>query len=172
MQFLVDGYNLMHAMGYLVSSKSNRAHPTSLDADRRRCLDWLATIVRERDCVMRVVFDGQNAPRQSAESVYRGVRVRFAFRQTADDVIETILDEGGDAIVVVSNDTRLHESARRANARSWSTQQFLDWVVEPPKSPEAVTPQPEKPLALSADAEAELLQVFSERPVRRTSWRR
>jgi hypothetical protein len=166
MRFLVDGYNLMYAAGYLGSQR----HDGSLEARRRRCLDWLAGIVATHHCEIRVVFDGQNAPKPSAESQYRGVLVRFAYRQTADDLIETLLDElPTQNLVVVSNDQRLHESARRAKAIGWLTHQFLDWASTEPapaRSPSA-PPPPEKPTRLTPDIEDEFLKAF-EQP----RWRR
>ena len=40
---------------------------------------------------LRVVFDAQQAPAPSLETSHRGVRVRFAFRRTADDLIEELV---------------------------------------------------------------------------------
>src|SRR5687767_8384598 len=108
---LVDGYNLLHAAGLAGSN---------LRAARRRLLDWLADTARGEPLL--VVFDAQDAPAASAETNHRGVRVRFAFRQTADDLIEALLaaDPRPGELTVVSNDTRLHEAARRRGSRVWS----------------------------------------------------
>jgi predicted RNA-binding protein with PIN domain len=153
-RFLVDGYNLMHAAGYLTARPTGR-----LDPARRRFLDWLAGVAAARAVSMRVVFDGQKSPRPSPETDHRGVRVRFAFGQAADDEIETLLTGPSRDVVVVSNDSRLHESARRAGAAAWPCDKFLDWVVrEPSPSPPAVDEPPEKPVNAAEDAA--LLEVF------------
>ena len=110
MTFLIDGYNLMHAVG--LARKSLPAG--DLKRARTRLLDWLADAAKGRDSTMRVVFDGQSAPAESPEADHRGVRVRFAFRRTADDEIEELLaaESYPSRVMVVSNDSRA--CARRA----------------------------------------------------------
>jgi hypothetical protein len=159
--FLVDGYNLMHATGLA----HRRLPPGQLQAARKRFLDWLADSppIRNGSVEVRVVFDAQNGPTESREHHHRRVSVRFAFRQTADDLIETlILAEPRQArLVVVSNDGRLHESARRRGFRGWSCQAFTDWLIGG-ESPRANPPEPppdEKPPLSSADDD-EFLRAF------------
>ena len=154
MQFLIDGYNLMHAAGYLASKSSGRLEPI-----RNRFLDWLAGIAKSKAVGVRVVFDGQASPRKSKETDYRGVRVRFSTAQTADDDIESLLKSAG-AVTVVSNDSRLHEAARRANADAWRCERFLDWVIAKESSTVLAPVISEKPLTVGD--EAELLAAFRE----------
>src|SRR5688572_5926727 len=88
--FLIDGYNLMHASGL-----ARRGLPAgALHQARGRFLDWLADAAQGRDAVIRVVFDAVNTPNRSEESDYRGVRVRFTSGRTADDEIEELLAAG------------------------------------------------------------------------------
>lgn len=154
MQFLIDGYNLMHAAGYLTSKASGRLEPI-----RNRFLDWLAGIAKTKAVGMRIVFDGQDSNRKSKETEYRGVRVRFSSSQTADDDIESILKSAG-AGIVVSNDSRLHEAARRANAEAWRCERFLDWVIAKESSTVLVPVISEKPSTVGD--EAELLAAFQQ----------
>src|SRR5438874_439271 len=99
----------MHAAGVV-----GRVSTGSPKAARRRLLDWLADATRGRTDVLRVVFDGQAAPADTGDELHRGVQVRFAFRATADDAIEEELARTGrGGVVVVSDDSRLHEAARR-----------------------------------------------------------
>jgi hypothetical protein len=109
---------------------------------------------------VRVVFDGQAAPAETPEADYRGLRVRFAYKATADDAIEEELSRtppGG--AVVVSDDARLHEAARRRGCPAWGCMKFVDWLIEPAKVPRASAPAAEKPEP--AGAEEELLKAFS-----------
>lgn len=152
MQFLIDGYNLMHVAGYLTSKSSGRLEPI-----RNRFLDWLSGIAKLKAVGIRVVFDGQDSNRKSKEADYRGVRVRFSSSQTADDDIESLLKSAG-AVVVVSNDSRLHEAARRANAEAWRCERFLDWVIAKESSAVLVPVRSEKPTMVGD--EAELLAAF------------
>jgi predicted RNA-binding protein with PIN domain len=160
---LIDGYNLLYAAGV--------AGPT-LRAARGRLLDWLATAIRGRGATLRVIFDAQDSSADSPESDHRGVRVRFAFRQTADDLIEEFLaaEPQPQKLTVVSNDSRLHASARRYGCRAWSCQQFMDWLNAPPAAPTGEPLADEKAIApLSAEETEELMRAFTlpRRPRRR-----
>jgi predicted RNA-binding protein with PIN domain len=154
--FLIDAYNLMHAAGVVGRTKTG-----SLKSARRRLLDWLADGVRSRADTLRVIFDGQTAPADSGEETYCGLQVKFAFRATADDAIEAELAGlPRRGAVVVSDDTRLHEAARRRGCEAWGCARFVDWLIEPPKPKEAVPiPNVEKPTLPGGDEE--LLKAFA-----------
>ncbi len=85
--FLIDGYNLMHAVGL-----GNRAMPAAKFEARPACSYSIGSPMREgpgrkfASCSMP-----QQAPMPSMESIHRGVRVRFAFHRTADDLIEELI---------------------------------------------------------------------------------
>ena len=162
MTFLIDGYNLMHAVG-LVSRTT--AAPL-FERARTRFLDWLADGVKGRDALLRVVFDAQQAPSPSLETTHRGVRVRFAYQRTADDVIEELVavEQKPHAVTVVSNDSQVREAARRAECGVASCQEFTDWLIgddseyqgaDAPRPPEPDKPEP------TAEETDELLRVFS-----------
>jgi predicted RNA-binding protein with PIN domain len=166
--FLIDGYNLLHAVGWA----SPRMPGKSLEAARRRLLDWLADLPGEKraGARFRVVFDAQKGPADSPERTHRGVWYLFAYRRTADDLIEELLAAAATPkrLTVVSNDTRLHESARRSGARGWGCQAFLDWLLAEP-SARAADEAPEKPDGPPSPEEAaELLRVFDIPQPRRT----
>ena len=87
MTYLIDGYNLMHAIGL-----ARRGLPAgALHIARKRFLDWLADAAKGRDVAVVVVFDATGARSASPEADHRGVRVRFTFGRTADDDIEELL---------------------------------------------------------------------------------
>lgn len=162
MTFLIDGYNLLHAVGWAARQMPGRR----LETARRKLLDWLADAAgRVPGVTVRVVFDAQHGPADSTEWSHRGVSVRFARDGTADDVIEELLAAAAKprAVTVVSNDTRLHEAARRVGSVAWGSQEFLDWVIATERAvPEAVPPAPEKPDGpVGADEVAALLQAFA-----------
>jgi predicted RNA-binding protein with PIN domain len=159
--FLIDGYNLMHAAGL-----AHAAMPAAqFERARTRLLNWLADGVQGR-AELLVVFDAQQAPAPSPESVHRGVRVRFAYRRTADDLIEELIaaEARPEALAMVSNDSRVREAGRRAACKQFSCEEFMDWLlathgeeeqgVDTPRSPE------DKPQPTSSDVD-ELLHVFS-----------
>jgi uncharacterized protein len=157
--FLIDGYNLMFAAGL-----ANRSMPgAQFERARERFLDWLADGTSGRDDTLRVVFDAQQAPSPSLERVHRGVRVRFAFRQTADDLIEELVatEPKPAALTVVSNDSRVRESGRRAECVLATCEEFIDWLITPPQGTHATdSPEADKPEPNSTDVN-ELLDIFS-----------
>jgi predicted RNA-binding protein with PIN domain len=159
--FLIDGYNLMHAAGL-----AHRAMTGSrFDRARTRFLDWLADSARDR-AELRVIFDAQQAPAPSLETVHRGVRVRFAFRQTADDLIEALVadEPRPELLAVVSNDTRVREAAQRAGCAALTCAEFIDWLISPAddrQQPERTSaPESDKPQPTPGEVN-EFLSVFN-----------
>jgi predicted RNA-binding protein with PIN domain len=163
--FLIDAYNLMHAVGLLRQGLPAKG----LERARLRFLDWLADGVKGRAALLRVVFDAQDSPGASPERDHRGVRVRFAYRKTADDEIEELLaaERHPSRVAVVSNDTRVQEAGRRRGAGVRTCEEFVDWLIQPPvadpKTPVADAPgSPEKPEpGATADEMAAWLAAFS-----------
>jgi uncharacterized protein len=125
--YLIDGYNLIHALGMI----RRDLPPGGLEESRRRLLAFVAQSFGP-DASVTIVFDAQHSPghvsrRQSRE----GLHVEFApAGQSADDRIETLIEEAADppALVVISNDMRLQDAARRRGARSWSHEALLDFL--------------------------------------------
>jgi predicted RNA-binding protein with PIN domain len=162
--FLIDAYNLMHAAGLL-----RQGLPLGgLERARTRFLDWLADGAKGRDAVLRAVFDAQDAPAASPESDHRGVRVRFAFRRTADDEIEELLaaEQHPSRVTVVSNDTRVQEAGRRRGSAVYTCEDFVDWLIagaeQAPVAHASGSPTPEKPVPdATADEMAAWLAAFS-----------
>lgn len=160
MIFLIDGYNLMHAVGL-----ANRAMPAAqFDRARTRLLDWLADGGKGR-AELRVVFDALNAPAPSFETLHRGVRVRFAFGQTADDLIEELIatESRPPLVTVVSNDSRVREAARRGGCSQLSCEEFTDWLLTPGERgapAPASSSSEEKPEPTSRDFD-ELFSIFN-----------
>lgn len=151
MTFLIDGYNLMHAVGMLRVGLPQK----HLAGARTRFLDWLADAARARPDTLKVVFDAVNGPAPTAEYAHRGVRVRFAFRQTADDQIEELVRAASvpKAAAVVSNDGAVQEAARRRGCAVFTCQGFVDWLQTPPRDPAAPPPPDDKPVTPPTAAE-------------------
>lgn len=160
MVVLIDGYNLMHAIGYVNAA-------ISWEASRGRFLDWLAATpaAKTQPGRLHIIFDAQKGPANAPhETTHRGLKVSYAHRATADDRIEELLAGAvrPKDVVVVSNDNRLAEAARRVGATSWSSQEFSDWLIteETPGRTPAERGEPEKPTKPDDDETAELLAAF------------
>jgi predicted RNA-binding protein with PIN domain len=141
MRYLIDGYNLLHALlGPPASSQR-------LEPARMRLLDRLCELPRVQPDALVIVFDALRSPAGiPARDTYRGITLHFPRKQTADDFIEDLirLDPQPQTLTVVSNDHRLQVAARR---RSCAYLGCLDWVeaMKQPVPTERRTEKPEKP---------------------------
>lgn len=166
MTVFVDGYNLMHAVGAVPAGASR----TGFDAARVRFLDWLAErpAVTARRATVRLVFDAQNAARDLGSSTHRGLIVTFSYRQTADDLIEGLIHQVSQpkTVWVVSNDSRVKDSARRRGCKPVTCEKFLDWLEDDGVRPTADDPGDDKPTR-PADGDADLLAEFQKPRPRR-----
>jgi hypothetical protein len=168
--FLIDGYNLMHAVGYAHRAMS----AGELARGRTRLLDWIADLRGGRPDAVTVVFDAVGG-RASPDSAHRGVLVRYAHRQTADDAIERLVaaEKHPRQLAVVSNDGRIQDAARRRRCAVYSCDAFVDWLLAPAAVPEPRKEEPggsRPPLAAptpSADEMAAWLAAFSQPPKRK-----
>lgn len=163
--FLIDGYNLMHAVGLLGSGPAT----PGLEQARKRFLDWLATSIEGHVATLLVVFDAEKSRGPSRESNHKGIRIRFAYHRTADDEIEDLLaaESNPASITVVSNDTRLQDAGRHRGAAVNACEEFVDWLIETPGKP-AGEPEVEKPgQGATPDEMAAWLAAFSQPPKRR-----
>ncbi len=128
MSYLIDGYNLLHAMGLL----RGRAGPTGLEKARLGLLGLLRAVYGEEAKTVTVVFDAANAPRgASPEAEYRGIHIRFAVEQEqADDLIETLIrhDSAPQRLTVVSDDRRVRQAAERRHCVVSGCEEYLRWL--------------------------------------------
>jgi predicted RNA-binding protein with PIN domain len=140
MRYLIDGYNLAHALGLLTA----RAPRALLRA--RRAL--LARLAEHADPAgVTIVFDALKAPPGTRGGQdHRGVRVLFARGQSADDAIEEIIraDPSPRDLAVVSDDRRLREAARRRGCVSVGCLDYWERLGRP-ASPTPPAPAPEAP---------------------------
>jgi predicted RNA-binding protein with PIN domain len=165
MRYLIDGYNLMHAVGYL----SPRTPLNRMESSRRRLIDWLATHARSRPAdQFHVVFDAKTAPQRSPDAVLQGVTVSFAFGETADDYLERLLAEATELTTLVTNDSAIQSVAKRRAVRGLACSAFVDEMLKPTPPPaQPTTPADEKP-AIGQQIEAELLRIFDQ-PKKKTA---
>jgi predicted RNA-binding protein with PIN domain len=139
--YLIDGYNLIHALGMI----RRDLPPGGLEESRRRLMAFLAQALGP-DASVTIVFDAQHAPGNLPRTQTReGLHVEFApAGQSADDRIETLIEEAANppTLVVISNDMRLQDAARQRGARTWSHEDLLDFLDKrhPPK-PSGAAPE-------------------------------
>jgi uncharacterized protein len=125
--FIIDGYNLMHAAGLA----RPRFGPGGLERTRNRLLARLKELLTaEERHRTTVVFDAKNAPGDAADlEIRHGIYVAFARdADEADDLIEQLIarHSAPKQLLVVSSDHRLHKAARRRKAKACDSDRFLD----------------------------------------------
>jgi uncharacterized protein len=128
MRYLIDGYNLLYALG-LVRKNGGRA---AWDRGRRQLLDWLAERHGDAIADVTVIFDAQNSLGGVVEETHRGLRVLRDRGRTADDMIEDLLNEdrSPETLTVVSNDARVREAARRRGAGTQKCEEYVDALMD------------------------------------------
>lgn len=156
MLFLIDGYNLLHALGVLPQRTAARG----LEAARGRLLGLLRGSYGDDAWQVTVVFDAARAPPGAeAEQTYHGIQVRFAVGEhQADDLIEKLIRKASapKQLTVVSDDHRIQQAARRRRCTVVGCAAYLQQLerqrrqVRPKPKPET----PAKPeTASSADTQ-------------------
>jgi predicted RNA-binding protein with PIN domain len=162
MPTLIDGYNLLHAMGRLTP----HSPPRALQSARRSLLLQVRAGHGPEAGEVTVVFDAHGAPPGAAtESVFEGVQVRFARGQTADDLIEEMIraESSPRFLVVVSDDHRIQQAARRRGCRALGCLDYCETLLR--RRPTASSPGPAppiKPEQSSAEETRRWLEAFGE----------
>ena len=119
MSLLIDGYNLLNAVGIIPRGVG----PGTLERARLALLNFLAESLEPAEVAQTtVVFDAGDAPRGLPRAVeHRGLTVRFAAGyEDADALIEELIraESAPRRLTVVSSDHRLQRAARRRRARA------------------------------------------------------
>lgn len=138
-KLIIDGYNLMHAMGLVRGKLVGK----QLEGARSRMLRRLGfQLTREERGAAIVVFDAKSLlPVSSREELIEGFRVLYPEPgHEADELIEHLVaqDLQPRKLRIVSSDRRLHRAARERMAASVNCDRFLDEL-------DARKPAPENP---------------------------
>jgi predicted RNA-binding protein with PIN domain len=119
MALLIDGYNLLNAVG--VTARAGRT--SSLHRSRIALLNFLVESLDPHQIAhATVVFDAAGAPPGLPRALtHRGLAVRFAPRSSdADSLLEDLIrqDTAPRRLTVVSSDHRVQRAAKRRRARA------------------------------------------------------
>lgn len=161
MHYLIDGYNLLHAMGAL----TGRVGPNGLEKARLRLLGLLRAAYGDEAGTVTVVFDASGAPANAPPAQdFHGVGVRFAREQEADDVIEEAVRRSSvpRQLTVVSDDRRVQQAARRRDCEVLGCGDYLDALERrrrPARRPRAQ--KPAKPEGVSREETAHWMNEFA-----------
>ena len=163
MAYLIDGYNLLYAMGVL----RGRVGPAGLLKARLRLLGLLAAVYRERSGKVTVVFDAAGAPPEGSDrETYEGVEVRYAIKHAqADDLIEELIRHAAAPrqLTVVSDDHRLQRAARQRSCEVLGCGDYLDKLDRLRRAGRQARPAPsEKKERLTERETQDWLKEFGE----------
>jgi hypothetical protein len=162
MFYLIDGYNLLHALGL-----PRQLGPAGLEKARRRLLDFLKRAYGDEAPIVTVVFDAARAPRGvPAEVDHQGLHVRFAVGHAqADDLIELLIRQAAAPrqLTVVSDDHRLQKAARRRRCTVVGCGDYLLWLGQRRKPrPAPPAGEPAKPSGVSRQEAQHWLNEFAD----------
>ncbi len=173
-EILIDGYNLICALGILPALSSRQPLSDGKLAEGRDALLKLLAndLSEEQRRRTTVVFDAPKLSKINCDSFRsRGIQVLFAQNfNTADDlIIEMILAQKREADwVVVSSDRRIQNAARRRKMKYFDS---ADWFYDVMAEPVPVKPKPdqksdskpdEKPGELSREELSYWLKIFED----------
>jgi hypothetical protein len=162
MRYLIDGYNLLFALGLLTKQGRREA----VEPARLRLLDFLHEHFGDAAAQVAVVFDAARAPRHTpAEEYHRGVHVYYALAGEADDLIEELVrrEPVPEGLTVVSDDRRLRESARRGGCGVLRCLDFVERIAFPAAPPAEPSGEgPAKPAQPSQRETEEWLREFGD----------
>jgi len=160
MLHLIDGYNLLYAVGYARPSATSKQFQRA----REKMLEWLNEAHPSPENIL-VVFDAHKASRPTiGEQISGKIRVRYSHKMIADDLIEDMIRAAArpTLITVVSNDTRLQESGRRRGCVIWRTEDLIDWMQPPTPTKVLIEEEFTKPDKVNPAEIAEYLDVFGD----------
>jgi hypothetical protein len=156
MRYVIDGYNLLFALGLAQA----RMGPHGLEKARLALLGRLAA---SGQAAVTVVFDaGQAPPGAPAEQDHQGVHVLFALGREADDLIEELIgrDSAPRGLTVVSDDHRVQQAARRRHCPVLGCLDFIERLGRPAAPPAEEAPA--KPSGISRAEAQHWLREFEE----------
>jgi uncharacterized protein len=146
MRFLIDGYNLLHAVW---PAEGRHIRPRAWPRIRQRLLDRLRGGSTTVPGSITVVFDATRPPPGApAEEDCHGLHIRFAVGYpSADDLIEELIraESAPAQLTVVSDDRRLREAARRRGCPVAGCLDYFESVDRPDPPQRAVEQPPGKP---------------------------
>jgi predicted RNA-binding protein with PIN domain len=163
---VIDGYNLMHASGHVLTARG----PRDFEQQRERFLRWLTKRIPERlRPLTLVVFDAGETDNTYVEHETRyGLRVIYSPQGLeADDLIEELIEIHATPkrLQVVSSDHRLHKAARRRKGTCVDSDECLSMLARLAREEYERRQQREelaKPAGETFEQTSEWLTVFAD----------
>lgn len=161
MRYLIDGYNLLFAIGLL----HGKAGPHGLEKARLALLGHLLGSHGADVAAVTVVFDAAGAPPGAApEENYQGIHICYALDGEADDLIENLIqrDAAPRQLTVVSDDHRIQQAGRRRRCLVLGCLDYLDEMERLRRPKAAPIDASAKPEGLSGGETQHWLREFAD----------
>jgi predicted RNA-binding protein with PIN domain len=162
MRYLIDGYNLLHAIGLL----GGQVGPQRLQTARLALLSQLHGWLGAETAGVTVVFDAARAaPGAVPEDHYQGIHIWYALDGQADDLIEELIqnDAAPQQLTVVSDDHRVQNAARRRRCPVLGCMDYLDALDQRRQQPRTLPADGHaKPEGVSAEETQHWLREFAD----------
>jgi uncharacterized protein len=161
-RYLIDGYNLAHK----ITLPAGKVGPARLDAARSELLTMIADAHGDEAGTVSVIFDTKRSRGVEPKQIIRGIDVRFAIGEQADDMIERLIlaHSSPKQLTVVSDDHRLQTAARRRGCRVLECGKYLDQLERKQPPPIDENTEAEKPSV--GNVEEWLAAFQDDRPTR------
>ena len=147
MSLLIDGYNLLHAVGII----GRGIGPGGLERSRLALLNFLVESLDPKEAATTtVVFDAQEAPPGAPRALdHRGIKVLFSTGYPdADALLDELIraESAPRRLTVVSSDHQVQRSARRRKARAVDSDVWYAEIVRQRRDRQTrEVPKPSKP---------------------------
>ncbi len=161
MRYLIDGYNLLHAMGLM----HGRVGRHGLERARLALLNHLIGVHRTETAAVTVVFDAAGArPGAAGEDEYQGMHICYARDSAADDLIEDLIqrETAPQQLTIVSDDHRIQQAGRRRRCLVLGCMEYLDHIEEVRRPTAPSSEVPSKPAAVSGEETNRWLREFAD----------
>jgi predicted RNA-binding protein with PIN domain len=168
-RYLIDGYNLLHAMGLLCG----KVGPHGLEKARQALLGRLCADHGDAARAVTIVFDASRAPAGAiAEEEYHGIHIQYALDREADEVIETLIhrESAPHQLMVVSDDHRIQQAGRRRGCQVRGCLDYLEELQRPRRRDAASSEAPVKPESISSEEVQHWIHEFADL-AEDTKWR-
>lgn len=129
--FIIDGYNLIHA---IPSLKKTLAHDAS--SARELLIHAVAQLTHRRKFRCTVVFDGSSSDNSTKQSPHAPIHVVYAFPQTADSKIKQMIEQSKNRslLVIISSDREILNFARVCSCQTHTSQHFANLLSQSDES--------------------------------------
>jgi predicted RNA-binding protein with PIN domain len=152
--FVVDGYNIIHAIPSLKNLLQHDPHSA-----REELIDDIARLAMQRKFRCTVVFDG-SSPQTHPVTRNAPVHVRYSFPVSADEVIKEMIEKSNrrSELVVISADRSITDTARTYGCITHSSKHFAHILHD-----EADLPDEKPASTLSPGQLKEWLRIFGKK---------